>query len=298
MLGDIAALTGGTLISEDLGMKLENLTLEHLGRAKKITVDKDNTTIVKGAGKQADIQDPHPADSQPDRRHRERLRPREVPGAAGQADRRRGDHFGRRRHRSRHEAEEGPRRRRPARHACGGRRRHSARRRRGPAALPRGGREGPLAAPRATRRSASTSCCTPCRAPLQQIADNCGIDGSVVADEVSQKPTNTGYDANAGKYVDMFKAGIIDPVKVVRTALSNAASIAGLMLTTEALVTDLRQGRQSQAARRRQHSLERLLRGERINGLAHGPLQQALGWPVCGAWTRPFCCIRDLAGGL
>ena len=69
-------------------------------------------------------------------------------------------------------------------------------------------------------------------APLTQIADNCGIDGSVIADEVSRMPTNTGYDANAGEYVDMYKAGIIDPVKVVRSALSNAASIASLMLTT------------------------------------------------------------------
>ncbi|KKK79790.1 hypothetical protein LCGC14_2829960, partial [marine sediment metagenome] len=76
--------------------------------------------------------------------------------------------------------------------------------------------------------------------PLRQIADNCGIDGSVVADEVGSKPTNTGYDANAGKYVDMYKAGIIDPLKVVRTALENAASIAALMLTTETLVTDLK----------------------------------------------------------
>ena len=75
--------------------------------------------------------------------------------------------------------------------------------------------------------------------PIRQIADNCGIDGSVIADEVGEKPTNTGYDANTGKYVDMYKAGIIDPLKVVRTALENAASIAGLMLTTETLVTDL-----------------------------------------------------------
>ncbi len=71
-------------------------------------------------------------------------------------------------------------------------------------------------------------------APIRQIADNCGIDGSVVADEVAQKSGNMGYDANAGQYVDMLKAGIIDPVKVVRAALSNAASISGLMLTTEA----------------------------------------------------------------
>ena len=75
-------------------------------------------------------------------------------------------------------------------------------------------------------------------APLRQIADNAGIDGSVVADEVSDKPLNTGFDANTGGYVDMLKAGIIDPVKVVRTALANAASIAGLLLTTEALVTN------------------------------------------------------------
>jgi chaperonin GroEL len=72
---------------------------------------------------------------------------------------------------------------------------------------------------------------------MRQIADNAGIDGSVVADEVSQKAVNIGYDANKGEYVDMLKSGIIDPVKVVRTALANAASIAGLMLTTEALVT-------------------------------------------------------------
>ena len=73
---------------------------------------------------------------------------------------------------------------------------------------------------------------------MRQIVDNAGIDGSVIVDEVSQKGVNIGYDANAGEYVDMFKAGIIDPLKVVRSALSNAASISGLMLTTEALVTN------------------------------------------------------------
>ena len=74
-------------------------------------------------------------------------------------------------------------------------------------------------------------------APLRQIADNAVIDGSVVADEVRNKPLSTGYDANKGEYVDMLKSGIIDPVKVTRTALANAGSIAGLLLTTEALVT-------------------------------------------------------------
>ena len=74
---------------------------------------------------------------------------------------------------------------------------------------------------------------------MRLIADNCGIDGNVVVDEVQQKSTNYGYDAYKGEYVDMVKAGVIDPAKVVRTALSNAASIAGLLLTTEALVTNL-----------------------------------------------------------
>ena len=76
---------------------------------------------------------------------------------------------------------------------------------------------------------------------MRQIADNCGIDGSVIADEVNEKPLTVGYNANAGEYVDMYKAGVIDPVKVVRTALANAASISGLMLTTEALVTNFDQ---------------------------------------------------------
>jgi chaperonin GroEL len=74
--------------------------------------------------------------------------------------------------------------------------------------------------------------------PLEQIADNCGVDGAVIADEVAAKPANTGFDANTGEYVDMYKAGIIDPLKVVRIALENAASIAALMLTTETMVTD------------------------------------------------------------
>lgn len=78
-------------------------------------------------------------------------------------------------------------------------------------------------------------------APMKQIADNGGIDGSVVVDEVSQKDTNIGYNAHTGQYVDMYKAGVIDPVKVVRTALTNAGSIAGLLLTTEALVTNFEQ---------------------------------------------------------
>ncbi len=93
------------------------------------------------------------------------------------------------------------------------------------------------------------------RAPLKQIADNCGLSGSVVADEVAQKAQNIGYDANAGEYVDMVKAGILDPTKVVKTALTNAASIAGLMLTTEALVTNFDSKDDRQESGRRQHPI-------------------------------------------
>ena len=92
-------------------------------------------------------------------------------------------------------------------------------------------------------------------APMKQIADNCGIDGSVVADEVSQKPTNTGYDANAGKYVDMFKAGIIDPVKVVRTRLAERGQHRRADADHRGPGDHARQGRQGEAARRRQRPL-------------------------------------------
>ncbi len=183
--GDIAVLTGGTVISEDLGIKLENLELEPAGPRQE-DHGRQERHDDRRRGRQAGRHSkPDPADSQSDRRHRKRIRPREVPGAAGQADRRRGDHLRRRRHRSRHEAEEGPRRRRPARHSGGGRRRHSARRRRGPAPLHATRSRRSAARPRATRKSASTSCCTPFERPMRQIADNCGIDGSVVVDEVS-----------------------------------------------------------------------------------------------------------------
>ena len=101
MLKDIAVLTGGQAITEDLGIKLETLTLKDLGRAKRITVDKDNTTIVEGAGKKADIEGARQADPRPDRGHDLRLRPREAAGAPGQARGRRGRHQGRRGHRDR-----------------------------------------------------------------------------------------------------------------------------------------------------------------------------------------------------
>ncbi len=247
MLGDIAILTGGTMISEDLGLKLENLTLEHLGRAKQITVDKDSTTIVEGAGKKADIKaridqlrrQIEETDSDYDReKYQERLA--KLAGGVAvisvgastetemkQKKARIEDAL----HATRAAAEEG--------------------------VLPGGGvalircREAvdkAKSSARGDEKIGVNIIQQVLAAPLKQIVDNCGLDGSVVADEVSQKSTNQGFDANTGQYVDMLKAGIIDPLKVVRTALENAASIAGLMLTTETLVTDLKDEDKEKAA--------------------------------------------------
>ena len=241
MLGDIAILTGGTMISEDLGMKLENLTLEQLGRAKKITIDKDSTTIVEGGGKTADIKNRieqlkrqiEETDSDYDReKYQERLA--KLAGGVAvvsvganteaemkQKKARVEDAL----HATRAAAEEG--------------------------ILPGGGVallrcieavDKARSGARGDEKIGVDIVKRALTAPIRQIADNCGVDGSVVADEVRGKPTNTGYDANRGEYVDMYKAGIIDPLKVVRTALENAASIAALMLTTETLVTDLEKG--------------------------------------------------------
>jgi len=237
MLGDIAVLTGGPVISEDLGVKLENVEIEQLGRAKKITVDKDTTTIVEGAGKPSEIkarcdqlrQQIETTDSDYAReKYQERLAKLcggvavVSVGASTEAEmKQKKARIEDALHATRAAAEEG--------------------------ILPGGGvallrcREAVEKARAQARGDEKIGVDIVLRClsmPLRQIADNCGVDGSVVVDEVSQKPVNMGYDANTGKYVDMFKAGIIDPLKVVRSALQNAASISGLMLTTETLVTD------------------------------------------------------------
>ena len=136
MLEDIAILTGGRLIAEELGLKLENVTLKDLGRAKRIVVDKDNTTIIDGARQEDRHRGPHQADPGPDRGDHLGLRPREAAGAAGQAGGRRRGHQGRRGHRGRDEGEEGARGRRHARHARRGRGGRRPRRRRCAAARP------------------------------------------------------------------------------------------------------------------------------------------------------------------
>jgi chaperonin GroEL len=237
MLGDIAILAGGTLISEDLGIQLENLELGQLGRAKSITVDKDSTTIVEGAGDRGDIDSRiqqlkrqiEETDSDYDReKYQERLAKLAggvavvSVGADTEADmKQKKARVEDALHATRAAVEEG--------------------------ILPGGGvpllrcREAVEKARSAARGDEKVGVDIVLKAldtPLKQIAANCGIDGSVVAEDVREKSTDTGYDANSGKYVDMYKAGIIDPVKVVRTALSNAASIAALMLTTETLVTN------------------------------------------------------------
>jgi chaperonin GroEL len=238
MLGDIATLTGGTLISEDLGIKLESLDLSHLGRAKKITVDKNETTIVQGAGKQDDVQarvhqlrtQIEGTESEYDR---EKLQERLAKltggvaivsvGAGTEAEmKQKKARVEDALHATRAAVEEG---------------------------IVPGGGVALLRCREAVEKARSQAkgdekigvdiVLHSLEAPIRQIAENGGIDGAVVADEVADKDLNMGYDANKGEYVDMLKAGIIDPVKVVRVALTNAASIAGLMLTTEALVTNL-----------------------------------------------------------
>ena len=234
MLGDIAVLTGGTLISEDLGLKLENIEVEHLGQARRIEITKDNCTIIEGGGDSKAIQARvdqirnhiEQTDSDYDReKFQERLAKITggvaiiSVGAATEAEMkqtkaRMEDAL----HATRAAVEEG--------------------------ILPGGG-------------VALLRCIDTVRAlklegdeqigvdiiaralqgPIRQIAENCGVDGAVIADEVMGMKTNEGYDAKKGEYGDMVAKGIIDPAKVVKTALTNAASIAGLMLTTQVLVT-------------------------------------------------------------
>ncbi|RLT20136.1 MAG: chaperonin GroEL [Planctomycetota bacterium] len=238
MLGDIATLTGGTLISEDLGLKLESLDLSHLGKAKSVTVDKSETTIVQGAGKQSDVQARvHQLRTQIENTEseydREKLQERLAKltggvaivsvGAGTEAEmKQKKARVEDALHATRAAVEEG---------------------------IVPGGGVALLRCREAVEKARSQAkgdekigvdiILHALEAPIRQIAENCGIDGAVVADEVAQKDVNIGYDANKGEYVDMLKAGIIDPVKVVRVALTNAASISGLLLTTQALVTNL-----------------------------------------------------------
>ena len=203
MLEDIAILTGGKAITEDLGIKLENLKLEDLGQAKKVVVDKDNTTIIEGAGKTDDHRGPHQADPGPDRGDHLGLRPREAPGAAGQAGRRRGGHQGRRRDRDRDEGEEGPRRGRAQRDPRGGRGRHRARRRRRAAAR----RRWPSTALKleGDEKVGVNIVRRALEEPIRQIVENAGLEGSVIVEKVkAEKARPAASTRESHEFVDMI----------------------------------------------------------------------------------------------
>ena len=238
MLQDIAILTGGQAISEDLGIKLENVKLDMLGRAKKVMIDKENTTIVNGAGKKADIearvaQIKAQIEETTSDYDKEKLQERlaklaggvaviRVGGATEVEVKERKDRVDDAMHATRAAVEEG--------------------------ILPGGG-VALLRSVEALKRVRTENddqkhgvdiVRKAIQAPARQIALNAGADGSVVVGKILEKDQyNWGYDAQSGEYVNMVSKGIIDPTKVVRCALQDAASVAGLLITTEAMVAEL-----------------------------------------------------------
>jgi chaperonin GroEL len=237
MLEDIAILTGGEVISEDLGIKLENVTLNQLGKAKKVVLDKDNTTIVDGSGKKSDIQARctqirAQIDETTSDYDREKLQERlaklaggvaviRVGGATEVEVKERKDRVDDAMHATRAAVEEGV--------VIGG----------GVALLYAGRTLGKLETANDDQKHGVEIVKRALQSPIRQIAENSGVDGSVVVGKLLEsKDQNLGFDAQNDKYVDMFKSGIIDPTKVVRTALQDAASVAGLLITTEAMVAD------------------------------------------------------------
>jgi chaperonin GroEL len=237
MLQDIAILTGGKCITDDLGIKLENVKLEDLGSAKKITVDKDNTTIVEGAGKSSDIaarvsQIRHEIEKSTSDYDKEKLRERLAKLAGGVAVIKVGAATEAEMKEKKYRVEDALNATRAAveEGIVPG----------GGVALIRAGAQAlkglKLTGDEATgvdivRRAIEE--------PLRQIARNAGVEGSIVVMKVIAGKGNEGYDAANDAYVDMQKAGIIDPKKVTRCALQNASSVAGLLLTTECMITDI-----------------------------------------------------------
>ena len=237
MLEDMATLTGGQVISEDLGIKLENVGLDMLGRAKKVSIDKDNTTIVDGGGKRADIegrcnQIRQQIDETSSDYDREKLQERlaklaggvaviKVGGATEIEVKERKDRVDDALHSTRAAVEEG---------------------------IVIGGGVALLAAAKSLNKVTPENhdqqvgvdiVRKALQSPVRQIAENAGVDGSVVVGKLLEnKKANVGFDAQNEVYCDMFKAGIVDPALVVRAALQDAASVAGLLITTEALVAE------------------------------------------------------------
>jgi chaperonin GroEL len=237
MLEDIAILTGGTAISEDLGIKLENVTLEMLGRAKRVRIEKENTTIIDGAGKKADIegrivQIKAQIEETTSDYDREKLQERLAKLAGGVAVIRVGgsteievkekkDRVDDAMHATRAAVEEG---------------------------IVAGGGVALLRATAAVKKLTSDNpdvqaginiVLKALEAPIRQIAENSGVEGSIVVGRVRDNKSQTfGFDAQTEEYVDMLQAGIVDPAKVVRAALQDAASVAGLLITTEAMIAE------------------------------------------------------------
>ena len=236
MMDDIATLTGGKVIAEELGLKLENVQVSDLGRAKKVTVDKDNTTIVEGAGKKKDIEGritqirKQIEDTTSDY-DREKLQERLAKLAGGVAVIKVGAA-------TETEMKEKKARVEDALHATR-------------AAVEEGIVPGGGVAFLRSRKALDDLRVEGdekmgvdiirrvLEEPLRQIADNAGREGSVIVQKVMELPTNHGYDAQLDRFTDMVEAGIIDPTKVTRTAVENASSVASLMITTEALITDI-----------------------------------------------------------
>ena len=237
MLEDIAVLTNGQLVSEDLGMKLENVTIEMLGRAKRVVIDKDTTTIIDGAGDKAAIaarlqQIKALIEDTTSDYDKEKLQERlaklaggvaviRVGGATETEVKEKKDRIDDALNATRAAVEEGI--------VAGG----------GVALLRARAVLTSLTGPNPDVTAGVSIVMRALEAPIRQIAENSGVEGSIVVGKLTDnKNANQGFDAQAGAYVDMIKAGIIDPAKVVRTALQDAGSIAALLITAEAMITD------------------------------------------------------------
>lgn len=238
MLKDIAILTGGQVISEDLGIKLESVTVDQLGTAKRVTVDKESTTIVEGAGKTSEIQGrvaeiKHQIDTTSSDYDREKLQERLAKLAGGvavikvgaqteAAMKEKKDRVDDALHATRAAVEEG---------------------------IVPGGGVALIRCQKAVEDCAATLCGDEkigaeilgraMEAPLRQLVQNAGLEAALIVEKVKGAEGNNGYNVATGKFVDLVEAGVLDPAKVTRSALQNAASIAGLLLTTECMITEI-----------------------------------------------------------
>jgi chaperonin GroEL len=238
MLEDIAILTGGQLISEELGMKLESVTLNMLGRAKKVIIEKEKTTIVNGAGKKADIeariaQIKAQIEETTSDYDKEKLQERLAKLAGGVAVIRVGGA-------TEVEVKEKKDRVEDALNATRAAVQEGIVPGGGVALLRAKKAVGKLTNDNSDVQAGINIVLKALEAPCRQIAENAGVEGSIVVGKIMDEKSETfGFNAQDEKYVDMLSAGIVDPAKVVRTALQDAASIAGLLITTEAMVAEM-----------------------------------------------------------